>query len=191
MVPLSSVLAGATSHLPPHITAALQSLAPGGSAPPQHADPPLPPAPTGPTASQLFQHAAVSQLLQQATAVAAAQPQSHQASGSHMQPVATSAWPATAVAGPAASAAPSGASLAALVPHVPQVVPHVHPAVAAAIAAAAAAPKSEAAAPSAGDWLFPLSDTQLGCSCAMPSECSLDTSPSSSAGIYRSNMTIG
>ena len=158
LVPLSSVLAGATSHLPPHITAALQSLAPGGSAPPQHADPPLPPVPTGPTASQLFQHAAVSQLLQQP----------HQASGSHMLLAATSPWPATAVAGPAASAAPPGASLAALVPHVPQVVPHVHPAVAAAIAAAAA-PKSEATAPSAGDWLFPLSDTQLGCSCAVPS----------------------
>lgn len=168
LVPLSSVLAGATSHLPPHITAALQSLAPGGSAPPQHADPPLPPVPTGSTANQLFQHAAVSQLLQQATAAAAAQPQPHQASGSHMLQAATSPWPATAVAGPAASAAPPGASLAALVPHVPQVVPHVHPAVAAAIAAAAA-PKSEATAPSAGDWLFPLSDTQLGCSCAIPS----------------------
>ena len=187
LVPLSSVLAGATSHLPPHITAALQSLAPGGSAPSQHADPPLPPVPTEPTTSQLFQHAAVSQLLQQATAVAAAQPQSHQASGSHMQPVATSAWPVTAVAGPAASVAPSGASLAALVPHVPQVVPHVHPAVAAAIAAAAAS-KSEATAPSAGDWLLALSDTH---SCAMPSRYSLDTSPSSSAGMYRSCMITG
>ncbi|KAA6417153.1 MAG: hypothetical protein FRX49_12908 [Trebouxia sp. A1-2] len=148
LVPLSSVLAGATSALPPHITAALQSLAPGGCAPPQHADPPLPPVPQGPTASQLFQNATVSQLLQQATAAAKAQPQPYQASGSHMPPAATFPWPATAVAGPAASAAPSGASLAALVPHVPQVAPHVHPAVAAAIAAAAG-PKSEATAPSA------------------------------------------
>ncbi|DBB17636.1 TPA: hypothetical protein ACH3X3_002680 [Trebouxia sp. C0006] len=149
LVPLSSVLAGATSHLPPHITAALQSLVPGGSAPSQQADPPMPPIPTGPTASQLFQQAAVSQLLQQATAAAAAQPQPNQASGSHMLQTATSPWPATAVARPAASVAPAGASLAALVPHVPQVVPHMHPAVAAAIAASAAAPKSEAAAPSA------------------------------------------
>ncbi|DBA70283.1 TPA: hypothetical protein ACH3X2_012180 [Trebouxia sp. C0005] len=142
LVPLSSVLAGATSALPPHITAALQSLAPGGCAPPQHADPPLPPVPQGPTASQLFQ------MPQSATAAAKAQPQPYQASGSHMPPAATFPWPATAVAGPAASAAPSGASLAALVPHVPQVAPHVHPAVAAAIAAAAG-PKSEATAPSA------------------------------------------
>ncbi|DBA79906.1 TPA: FACT complex subunit, variant 2 [Trebouxia sp. C0004] len=148
LVPMSSFLAGATSHPPPHILAALQSLAPGGSSPPQYADPPLLPVPHGPTASQLFQHAAVSQLLQQATAAAAAQLQPHQASGSHMLQAATSPWPATAVAGPAGSAAPPGASLAALVPHVPQVVPHVHPAVAAAIAAAAV-PKSETAAPSA------------------------------------------
>jgi len=151
----------------------------------------MPPISTGPTASQLFQQAAVSQLLQQATAAAAAQPQPNQASGSHMLQTATSPWPATAVARPAASVAPAGASLAALVPHVPQVVPHVHPAVAAAIAAAAAAPKSEAAAPSAGDWLFPLSDIQLRCSCAVPSRYSLYTSSSSSssAGMYMISMT--
>ena len=147
LVPLSSVLSGTATTLPPHITAALQSLAPGGAALPPPA-PPLPVLPISqePTPTQLLQQLAVNQMLQQATAAATAHLPQQQASSNYMpQPATAQAAPravaagslaaAPAVAPPAASAAPAGASLAALVPHVSRVAQHVHPVVAAAIAA--------------------------------------------------------
>lgn len=146
LVPLSSVMAGACGVLPPHITAALQSLGPGGngSAPPQ---PPnmLPSAPVlpAPSVSQLLQQAAVNQVMQQ---VAAAAP--NMSSGQAVQ--SNSGVGTTAGRGRLAAPHPGVAStsLAALVPHVPQLAPPPHATAAMPVAAAAA--KSEASAPSAG-----------------------------------------
>ena len=149
LVPLSSVLSGTATTLPPHITAALQSLAPGGAALPPPA-PPLPVLPMGisqePIPTHLLQQVAVNQMLQQATDAATTHLPQQQASSNYMpQPATAQAAPravaagslaaAPAVAPPAASAAPAGASLAALIPHVSLVAQHVHPVVAAAIAA--------------------------------------------------------
>ena len=138
LVPLSSVIAGATGVLPPHITAALQSLGPGGIAAPHFANT-VPSAPVlpAPTAGQLLQQAAVNQILQQqAAAAAAAAP--NQSSAQARATAASTAGRGYAGVGPT--------SLAALVPHVPS-PPHVAGSLAAAVAAAA---KSQAPAASAG-----------------------------------------
>ncbi|KAL3158372.1 High mobility group [Trebouxia sp. C0009 RCD-2024] len=144
LVPLSSVIAGASGVLPPHITAALQSLGPGGSAAPHFANT-VPSAPVlpAPTAGQLLQQAAVNQVLQQQAAAASA-------------PNLPSAQARAAAASTAGKARLGGGypgvgptSLAALVPHVPS-PPHVAGSLAAAVAAAAAAAaKSEAPTASA------------------------------------------
>ena len=136
-------MAGACGVLPPHITAALQSLGPGGNCP----QPPnmLPSAPVlpAPSVSQLLQQAAVNQVMQQ---VAAAAP--NMSSGQAVQ--SSSGVGTTAGRGRLAAPHPGVAStsLAALVPHVPQLAPPPHATAAMPVAAAAA--KSEASAPSAG-----------------------------------------
>lgn len=144
LVPLSSVIAGASGVLPPHITAALQSLGPGGSAAPHFANT-VPSAPVlpAPSAGQLLQQAAVNQILQQQAAAAfAPNPSSAQA-----RPTAASTAGRGRLDGGYPGVGPT--SLAALVPHVPS-PPHVAGSLAAAVAAAAAAAKTEAPAASAG-----------------------------------------
>ncbi|KAL3140499.1 hypothetical protein ABBQ32_005085 [Trebouxia sp. C0010 RCD-2024] len=143
LVPLSSVIAGASGVLPPHITAALQSLGPGGSAAPHFANT-VPSAPVlpAPSAGQLLQQAAVNQILQQQAAAAfAPNPSSAQA-----RPTAASTAGRGRLDGGYPGVGPT--SLAALVPHVPS-PPHVAGSLAAAVAAAAAAAKTEAPAASA------------------------------------------
>lgn len=158
LVPLSSVIAGASGVLPPHITAALQSLGPGGSAAPHFANT-VPSAPVlpAPTAGQLLQQAAVNQVLQQQAAAASA-------------PNLPSAQARAAAASTAGKARLGGGypgvgptSLAALVPHVPS-PPHVAGSLAAAVAAAAAAAaKSEAPTASAGTACNANSSLNLCC----------------------------
>ena len=142
LVPLSSVIAGASGVLPPHITAALQSLAPSLSNPPQYANP-LPSAPIfqAGTAGNLLQQLAASQMLQQAAPLVPLAPASQAAPASGL---------ATAVVSRLSGAAPAGA-LAALVPHRPQIAPPV----AHATAASASAAQSQMTAPSAGAPLQP------------------------------------
>ena len=141
LVPLSSVIAGAAGVLPPHITAALQSLAPASSQPPQFAPPP-PSAPIfqAPSASNLLQQAAINQMLQQA-----APPAPTAIAGQAAQP-ATAAEVVPAVAARSGAPGVAGGSLAALIPHVPHMAPPAH----VTAASAAAAAKSEMTAPSAG-----------------------------------------
>ena len=171
LVPLSGVLTGSTGALPPHITAALQSLAPGGAAFPQQATPfPSLPTQTIPAAipsqqMSFLQQVAASQMLQQATAAAQQPPSSHVAepravqaapsSVAEIAPAVTGAVPSLvpSVIRAIASSAPASASLAALVPHVPQMTPPVNPAVVAAVAAAVAA-KSETTSIAPGTMLL-------------------------------------
>lgn len=132
LVPLSSVIAGASGVLPPHITAALQSLGPGGSAAPHFASTvPSAPVMPAPSAGQLLQQAAVNQILQQQ---AAASPPSASYAQAGLNAVSATG---RGRLGGGYQGAGGLTSLAALVPHVPS---PLH----------AAAAKSEAPAASAG-----------------------------------------
>lgn len=134
LIPLSSVMAGASGALSSHVTATLHALGSGDSASP-HLDM-LPSAPVlpAPVAYHLPQQAAVNQIMQQQQAACA-----------------SNAPGGAATTGGRArlgGAVPSTTSLAALVPHVPQVTPPPPPHAPAALAAAVV--NSEASAPSAG-----------------------------------------
>ena len=170
LVPLSSVIAGAAGVLPPHITAALQSLAPASSQPSQSSYPP-PSAPIvqAPSASNLLQQAAVNQMLQQAAPPA---PSATAGLAAHQ---ATAGEATTAVAARLGGGAPgvAGGSLAALIPHVPHMTLPAH-----AAAASAAAAKSEITAPSAGvasATTFTSSTSLLARKLSVQRMCSLPT----------------